>query len=129
MKQRFLMIVLAACCTLLPACKANTPSETGSQNTATIATEVSTQQAILLDVRTADEYANGHVAQAILVPHDSIAEKIASISPKKDQKIYVYCRSGRRSGIATQTLKSMGYTHVTDLGGLGNLGQYGLTIQ
>ena len=46
----------------------------------------------------------------------------------KNQKIYVYCRSGRRSAIATETLKGMGYTNVTDLGGLGQLGQYGLRV-
>ncbi|MFZ1418622.1 MAG: rhodanese-like domain-containing protein [Burkholderiaceae bacterium] len=129
MKHRIWTIALSICCCLLPACEANTgshPTHTAS-NTA-IATEIAHQQAILIDVRTADEYAAGHAAQAILVPYDVIEQKIAPIAPDKNQKIYLYCRSGRRSAIATETLKGMGYTNVTDLGGLGQLGQYGLRV-
>ena len=129
MKYRIWTIALSICCCLLPACEANTgshPTHTAS-NTA-IATEIANQQAILIDVRTADEYAAGHAAQAILVPYDVIEQKIAPIAPDKNQKIYLYCRSGRRSAIATETLKGMGYTNVTDLGGLGQLGQYGLRV-
>ena len=133
MKYRLLITLLTAY-TLLTACEANTsnvnyanPSVT--QASSSVASEIAAKQAILLDVRTPDEYASGHVAQAILAPYDSIGEKIAQIAPDKAQKIYLYCRSGRRSGIATETLKSMGYTNVTDLGGLCHLGQYGLSVQ
>ncbi len=132
MKQRVLIALLSAC-TLLPACEANTskannPPSSATQATTTVAAEIAAQKAILLDVRTADEYASGHAPQAKLMPYDSIAQQISSVAPDKNQTIYLYCRSGRRSGIAAETLKSMGYTHVTDLGGLGQLGQYGLSV-
>ena len=80
-------------------------------------------------MRTESEYASGHVAQAVLIPHDQIEQKIAGIAPNKEQTIYLYCRSGRRSGIAAEVLKSLGYKNVVDLGGLGQLQQYGLSVQ
>ena len=129
MKQRIFTVVLSICCSLLPACEANTGRNPApAANNTAIATEIDNKQAILIDVRTADEYAAGHAAQAILVPYDVIEQKIAPIAPDKNQKIYLYCRSGRRSAIATETLKGMGYTNVTDLGGLWQLGQYGLRV-
>lgn len=139
MNQRIcLMALCAACAIALPACKAEPKFADGSvANTATTATtaaanaipaELAAHQAILIDVRTPEEYAAGHAAQAILAPYDTIEQKIASIAPDKKQKIYLYCRSGRRSGIASATLKRMGYTNLVDLGGLGNLAQYGLRV-
>lgn len=129
MKYPILTIALSICCCLLPACEANTDSHPihATSNTA-IATEIANQQAILIDVRTADEYAAGHAAQAILLPYDVIEQKIAQIAPNKNQKIYVYCRSGRRSAIASATLKHIGYSNLIDLGGLSNLEQYGLRV-
>ena len=71
-----------------------------------------------IDVRSASEYSEGHVEQAVNIPHDEIADGIATLSTDKDATIYVYCRSGRRSGLAKETLENMGYTQVTNLGGL-----------
>ena len=123
MKHRIFTLALSLCCCLLSACEANMGnSTTHPTSNPAIATEIANQQAILIDVRT------GHAAQAILAPYDTIEQKIASIAPDKNQKIYLYCRSGRRSGIASATLKRMGYTNLVDLGGLGNLAQYGLRV-
>ena len=74
--------------------------------------------AVLLDVRRIDEFKTGHIAGAVLVPHDTIAEKIASVIPDKNTPVFVYCRSGRRSSMAVETMKRLGYTDLTDLGGM-----------
>jgi phage shock protein E len=76
-----------------------------------------------IDVRSEAEFAQGHLPGAILVPHDTIAAKIATLAPDKSQPIQLYCRSGRRSGIAAQVLKDMGYTAVTNAGGYEQLKQ------
>jgi len=73
---------------------------------------------ILIDVRTAEEYASGHIPTAINIPYDVIADNLPT--ENKDAKIIVYCRSGRRSGIADGTLESLGYTNVIDFGGVSN---------
>ena len=74
--------------------------------------------AIVIDNRTEQEYGTGHVEGAILIPYDVIGKRISEVAPNKDAEILLYCRSGRRSGIAQRTLKEMGYTNVTNLGGL-----------
>ena len=74
--------------------------------------------AVLLDVRQADEFNAGHINGAVLVPHDTIAEKIGAVVPDKNTPVYVYCRSGRRSAIAVEAMKKLGYTDLTDLGGM-----------
>lgn len=71
-----------------------------------------------IDVRSAQEYSDGHVEQAANIPHDEIATGITALTTDKDATIYVYCRSGRRSGIARDTLEEMGYTQVVNIGGL-----------
>ena len=72
---------------------------------------------IWIDVRSADEYNSGHVSEAVNIPHTEIAEDISSLTGEKDALIYVYCRSGRRSGIAKTTLEGLGYTQVVNVGG------------
>jgi phage shock protein E len=74
--------------------------------------------AVLLDVRQADEFNAGHIKGAVLVPHDTIAEKIGAVVPNKNMPLFVYCRSGRRSAIAVEAMKKLGYTNLTDLGGM-----------
>ena len=73
--------------------------------------------AVLLDVRQADEFNAGHIDGAVLVPHDTIAEKIGAVVLDKNTPVYIYCRSGRRSAIAVEAMKKLGYTDLTDLGG------------
>jgi phage shock protein E len=74
--------------------------------------------AVLLDVRQADEFNAGHIKGAVLVPHDTIAEKIGAVVPDKNTPVYIYCRSGRRSAIAVGAMRKLGYTNLTDLGGM-----------
>lgn len=72
---------------------------------------------ILIDVRTPKEYKDGHVPGAINRPVEDINSWKDSI--EKEQAIYLYCRSGNRSGQAAKTLKNNGYSKVYDLGGIG----------
>lgn len=78
-----------------------------------------TPGALLLDVRTPGEYAEGHVPGAKNLPLQSL-EGIAALSPAKDAPLYVYCRSGARSSQAASQLQRMGYTQVTNIGGIMN---------
>ena len=73
---------------------------------------------IILDVRNPDEFEQGHIPGAILIPYTEIAEKAPYTLMDKKQTILVYCRSGRRSKIASETLASMGYTDVREFGGI-----------
>jgi len=73
--------------------------------------------AILLDVRTAEEYKSGHIPDSKNVPLQNI-EKIASVTENKDTALFVYCHSGARSRQAASMLQHMGYTNVNDIGGI-----------
>jgi len=77
-----------------------------------------TDDVVILDVRTQEEYDGGHIRSAILLPYEEIARKAESILADKDQTILVYCRSGRRSEIAARALIDMGFTNVIDFGGI-----------
>ena len=73
---------------------------------------------IIVDARTPEEFAEGHIPGAILIPEYEIAERAESELKDKKQLILVYCRSGRRSKIASQTLAELGYTNVKEFGGI-----------
>ena len=73
---------------------------------------------IILDVRTQEEYDEGHIPGAILIPYTQIGEKANEMLPDKDQLILVYCRSGRRSKIAAEALAELGYTNIKEFGGI-----------
>lgn len=73
---------------------------------------------LLLDVRTMEEYAAGHLPGAVLAPYDAIRSSFSE--PDRKRPIVVYCRSGRRSAVAAETLASMGYTDVSDFGAVDN---------
>ena len=73
---------------------------------------------IILDVRTDEEFAEGHIPGAILIPDYEIKERAEEILTDKDQLILVYCRSGRRSKNAASDLADLGYTNVKEFGGI-----------
>ena len=73
---------------------------------------------IILDVRTEEEFSEGHINDAILIPDYEIADKAEEILTDKDQLILVYCRSGRRSKLAADSLVTMGYTNIKEFGGI-----------
>ena len=73
---------------------------------------------IILDVRTQEEYDQGHIPGAIVISHEEIEEKAEEVLTEKDQLILVYCRSGRRSKIAAKALVELGYTNIKEFGGI-----------
>lgn len=73
--------------------------------------------AILLDVRTQEEYDGGHIPGAVCLPNEDIQADLP-LPFDKDAEILVYCRSGRRSAEAAEKLAAMGYTNVADFGGI-----------
>ncbi|MCE9678298.1 rhodanese-like domain-containing protein [Shewanella sp. AS1] len=73
--------------------------------------------ALVVDVRTPEEFNQGHLDNAINIPYESIADAFTKQNIAKDRNVVVYCRSGRRSGIAQESLIKLGYQHVHNGGG------------
>ena len=76
------------------------------------------EEYIILDTREQDEFDEGHIPNAILIPYTEIENKAIELMPDKDKLILVYCRSGRRSKIAAESLAKIGYTNVKEFGGI-----------
>lgn len=73
---------------------------------------------VIIDARTEEEFAEGHIENAILIPEYEIKDRAEKELPDKEQLILVYCRSGRRSKIASEELVNLGYTNVKEFGGI-----------
>lgn len=118
-----LLIVLAACVLLLTGCRA--PGKDEKQMTYQ---RISMQEAaewmeteehfVLVDVRTAQEYALGHIPGAVLLPNEEIGDEVVDVLPDKDALTLVYCRSGNRSRQAADKLVQLGYTNIVEIGGI-----------
>ena len=76
------------------------------------------EEHIILDTREQDEFDEGHIPGAILISYTEIEERSKEMLPDKDAQILVYCRSGRRSKIASESLAKLGYTNVKEFGGI-----------
>ena len=77
------------------------------------------EEAVILDVRTQEEYDSGHIVGAVLLPVDEITEETAqAVIPAQDTQVLVYCRSGNRSVTASKKLAQLGYTEVYEFGGI-----------
>lgn len=111
--------VAALLAALLAACGASSkPSY--RQITADEAAQMMQEETdfVLLDVRTQEEYASGHIPGAICIPNETIGSEEIPELPDKDQLVLVYCRSGNRSKQASQKLAEQGYTNVVEFGGI-----------
>lgn len=75
---------------------------------------------IILDVRTQAEYNAEHIPNAVLIPNETITDKMPELLPDFDAEILIYCRSGNRSAQAARKLIQIGYTNVYDFGGINN---------
>ena len=123
-KRKIIYTVLPALLCLLSfvGCnqEENIMKNTYEQITAVEAKEImdSEKGYVILDVRTEEEFAEGHIADAILIPDYEITEKAEGILKDKDQQILVYCRSGRRSKEAASQLVELGYSNVKEFGGI-----------
>ncbi|HEX7510874.1 MAG TPA: rhodanese-like domain-containing protein [Chitinivibrionales bacterium] len=71
----------------------------------------------VLDVRTADEFKQGHINKALLIPVDQLSQRIKELSHLKEKKILVYCRSGGRSSSAVRILRAHGFIDIVNLQG------------
>lgn len=133
--KKFLTLVFAAVLAVSAVCFAETPkaaADTQTAQTQAAGYKVFTpQQAkqrieqndkiVILDVRTQEEFAQGHLPNAVLLPVDLIeaqSAEVAKILPDKDAEILVYCRSGKRAHRASQALVDMGYTNIVHIGGI-----------
>lgn len=81
---------------------------------------------ILLDVRTDMEYREGHIKGARLLPLQSIRKEKPKLLPNPDQPIFTYCHSGARSAQAAKKLAKLGYTDISNIGGIATW-KYGIT--
>ena len=116
--KRLLPIILSAL--LLAACTAPENSQGYKQITMSEAVKMMEEEKnyIILDVRRADEYAEGHIPGAINFPNEEIGTAEIAELPNKSQLILVYCRSGRRSKEAAEKLVKLGYTNIVEFGGI-----------
>ena len=113
------MIVFLVCLSLLTACRAKAEYHIISAADAyKIMSE--SNDFILLDVRTEEEFNEQRIEGAVLIPHQEIKARAQKELPDKKRLILVYCRSGGRSILAAGELVSLGYTNVFDLGGIIN---------
>ena len=121
MKRVFMAVSLALMLIpLLVGCNGGDHTSTYEQITPAEAKALmdSEEGYIILDVRTPEEFAEGHIEGAILLPDYEIGEKAESLLTDKDQLILVYCRSGRRSKNAASSLAALGYTNIKEFGGI-----------
>lgn len=134
------VLILVALAFSFNGCGAATPEASGPPTPALIPTPppgpepqypsvISPQQAeemmaqtgvMLLDVRTQEEFDNGHIEGAVLLPYNQIENLAPTMLPDKAQTILIYCQSGRRSNIAAWALAGMGYSAVYDFSGIQN---------
>ncbi len=117
--KRIIMLLLAML--MLTGCEAAVPANpTYRQITMLEAVEMMSWETnyIILDVRTPEEYRDGHIPGAINIPNEDIGTKEPSELPDKDQLIMVYCRSGNRSKQASRKLAELGYTNIVEFGGI-----------
>ena len=121
LKGLIIMILISLSLFGLTACDgAKETSSTYEQITAEQAKSIMDTESeyIIIDARTDEEFAEGHIENAILIPEYEIADRAEKELPNKEQLILVYCRSGRRSKIASDELVKLGYTNVKEFGGI-----------
>lgn len=121
LKGLTIMLILNLSLFALTSCQANTADtlsyEQISPEEAKTLMDTETNY-IILDVRTPEEYAEGHIPNAVNLDHEDISSKAEAMLPDKDALLLVYCRSGRRSKIAAEALVELGYSNIKEFGGI-----------
>jgi len=110
--------VFLAALALLPLCACVGDTPPGQLTREQLGWQWIANGAVVVDVRTAKEFAEAHLDDALNIPYDKIDKRTAELGGDKERQIVLYCRSGRRSGIAEKTLEGLGFTHVLNAGGL-----------
>jgi rhodanese-related sulfurtransferase len=124
MRRLFAAFTLSLVPALLLGCASPSSSGKGKPDYEQISQEAAKElmdtraDAVILDVRTEEEFAQGHIKGAILIPDYEIGARAERELKDKDQLILVYCRSGRRSKNAAGELAALGYTNVKEFGGI-----------
>lgn len=120
LKGLIIMFLISLSLFGLTACQDSENNITYEQITAKEAKTIMETQPdyIIIDARTQEEFADGHIEGAIMIPEYEIANRAEQQLPDKDALILVYCRSGRRSKIASEELVKLGYTNVKEFGGI-----------
>ena len=129
MRQILLFAALAASLTLLSGCApSKTKEDTAKESSSKAAYHkisaeeayemMASQEVVVVDVRTREEYDGGHIENAVLVPNESIGSEMPEALPDKEATLLVYCRSGNRSKTASSTLADLGYTNIYEFGGI-----------
>lgn len=118
MRKAFILIILFISVYSFAGGQADSDSEKISFESLKAIINSPDSEYILIDVRTAGEYAGGYIPTAVNIPYDVIAENLPT--EDKNMNIILYCRSGHRAGIAKDTLESLGYTNVLNFGGVSN---------
>ena len=118
--KKLIPILLSALMFTGCAGTSNSQTNTYRQITMDEAVDMMAQETgyIILDVRRPDEFAAGHIPNAINVANETIGTAEIPELPDKDQLIMVYCRSGRRSKEASEKLVKLGYTNIVEFGGI-----------
>ena len=119
-KGLIIMLLISLSLFGMTACQDGGNNATYEQITPQQAKEImdTEQEYIIIDARTEEEFAEGHIENAILIPEYEISERAEKELPNKDQLILIYFRSGRRSKIASEELVKLGYTNVKEFGGI-----------
>ncbi len=113
-----LTVMAALLCTLGAGCTSAPEVPSGPITPEALVRRIEAGDApLMVDVRQAAEFAQGHVPGAINIPHDVMGERLAELGPDRDREIVIYCRSGRRAVVAEEILAAAGFTHVRDLDG------------
>ncbi|MBP3647134.1 MAG: rhodanese-like domain-containing protein [Clostridia bacterium] len=111
-----LSLAITGCAASAPVPEANTYRRITMQEAVEMMEKE--ENRIILDVRTHQEYAAGHIPGAIVIPNETIGTAEIPQLPDKDQLIMVYCRSGNRSKQASDKLVKLGYTNIVEFGGI-----------
>ena len=128
MKKTALLIISVLTVILFTGCSKSSDPDPAKESKAGSWQQITQQQAyelmqketdyIILDVRTPEEFAQGHIPDAINIPNETIGTDRPQQLQDLDQMILVYCRSGNRSKQASEKLAKMGYTNVLEFGGI-----------
>ncbi len=136
-----LTIVVIGLVVGIGACSSGSPAPAASAAVAAAPEKVNTKIApadyqskfgagsdhILIDVRTPEEFASGHIPGSVNIPVDSLGQRLSEVP--QDKPVVLYCRSGNRSGQAAQILDQAGYSQIYDLGGIVTWQQQGYPVQ
>ena len=101
----------------LAGCSTSKQAATSSRSVEQVAWDAIARGAPVIDVRTDAEFQEGHLPGAVNIPYDQITSRFGELPADKNQTIVLYCRSGRRSGIARRSLEELGFTNAINAGG------------